>query len=58
MRIRALWLLYLKMKQKLKSLVKNSGINNIYVANKNSEEQTVVSGENKGIADFIIYLKK
>ena len=39
-------------------LVNDSRIQNIYIANKNSEEQTVVSGENAGISIFIKYLKE
>ena len=38
-------------------LVKDSNISIIYVANKNCEEQTVVSGENSGISNFMAYLK-
>ena len=40
------------------SLVKESNIKNIFLANKNSLEQTVVSGANEGITEFMKFLKE
>ncbi|MBP7496330.1 MAG: acyltransferase domain-containing protein, partial [Bacteroidales bacterium] len=39
-------------------LIKASAIANIYLANKNCDEQTVISGSNDGIAAFTVYLQQ